>query len=208
MRRALVLCLMICVSVIPVLSGSAGSVILEQSGGDDPKQSTKELKRQVALSEKVELMGSGAQIRVVMRSNAKLTYEGAIDEIAADSFKLKMKDQTLPIQYGQVAALSLKARAYKTRGQPDAVRVRQVVADIGVGEKAKVKLASNERFSGTIQSIEKESFVITSQERPVKFNEVKEIERKHLPMGAKVGIAAGVTAGVFMLLMYLALRNE
>jgi hypothetical protein len=206
MRRALVLSLMIFVSVIPVLPGSTGSVIFEQSGGDVPKQSTKELKRQAALSEKVELMGLGAQIRVVMRGSANLTYEGAIDEIAADSFKLKMKDQTLPIQYGQVEVLSLRARAYKTRGQPDPVQVRQVVADMGVGENAKVKLVSNDRFNGTIRSIEKEGFVVASKGNPVsvKYGEVQEIEKKKFPAWGKVAIAAGVVVGLLAALVYSA----
>lgn len=47
------------------------------------------------------------------------------------------------------------------------------------------------------------SFVITSQERPVKFSEVKEIQKWQLPIGAKMGIITAAVAGGLLLLMYL-----
>jgi ribosome maturation factor RimP len=190
MKKALVLCLMICVSVIPALSKSA-TIVQEQS--------TKELEKQAALREKIELMGLGAQINVEMRgSSASVKYEGTIDEITPESFKLKMRDQILPIRYDQVKTLTLKQRRYKAQEQPDPARVRQVVADMGAGERAKIKLFSGVRLSGTIQSIEKETFVITSNGRslPIKYGEVTEIERKRFPAWAKVAIVGGVIFGL------------
>jgi ribosome maturation factor RimP len=204
MKIALVLFLMIFVSLMPVLPRSMDDAIPTQNGNDAQKLSNKELKRQDALRKKVELMGSGAQIRVLMRGAAAVTYEGTIDEITAESFNLKTRDQILPVQYDQVERLTLKEQRYKTQGQPNSVRVRQIVADMGVGENAKVELASNERLSGTIQSIEEESFVITSKGRSLllKYDEVKEIEKKRLPAWAKVAIVGGVIVGLLGALMY------
>jgi ribosome maturation factor RimP len=203
MKRMLVLFLMICVSVIPVLPGSVDDVIPTQNGSNAQKLSEKELKRRDAFRKKVKLMGSGAQIRVVLRGTSDVIYQGTIDEITAEGFKLKTSDQTLPIQYGQVEKLNLKNGRYKTQGQPDPILVRQIVADMGVGESAKVKLTSNERFSGTIQSIEEESFVITSNGRssPMKYGDVTEIEKKRLPAWAKMAIISGVVAGILAALM-------
>lgn len=195
MRRALVLCLVICISAVPIPARSASDV---------QPQSAKELKRQAALKEKIEFMGLGAQIRVVTLGSSNVTYEGTIDEIAAENFKLKMKNQTLPFQYNQIRTVTLKDRRYKTLGQPDPVRIRQIVADMGVGEKAKVELTSNERFSGTIQSIQKDGFVISPQNRPVKFSEVKEIKKKQFPTWAKAAIIVGIAIAALDLLMYAA----
>ena len=210
MRRALVLCLMICLSVIPVLPKST-DVIAEQKEDDVQKQSSKELRRQAAIREKIELMGSGAQIQAVMRgSSSPVTLKGEIDKIAAENFGIKTKDRVQQLQYSQIERVSLSKSGYKAQGVVDPVRVRRVVADIEVGNRAKIKLASSERFSGTIQSIEKESFVITSQGRssPVKYGEVAEIKKTGLPTGTKLAIVGAAVGGVLLVFAILWMTAE
>jgi hypothetical protein len=84
------------------------------------------------------------------------------------------------------------------------------VADIEVGNRAKIKLASSERFSGTIQSIEKESFVITSQGRssPVKYGEVAEIKKTGLPTGTKLAIVGAAVGGALLVFAILWMTAE
>jgi len=210
MRRALVLCLMICLGVIPVLPKST-DVIAEQKEDDVQKQSSKELRRQAAIREKIELMGSGAQIQAVMRgSSSPVTLKGEIDKIAAENFGIKTKDRVQQLQYSQIERVSLSKGGYKAQGVVDPVRVRRVVADIEVGNRAKIKLASSERFSGTIQSIEKESFVITSQGRssPVKYGEVAEIKKTGLPTGTKLAIVGAAVGGVLLVFAILWMTAE
>ncbi len=208
MRRALGLFLMICINVIPVLPASVDA---DQSGIDAPKLSAKELKRQTEFREKVERMGLGAEIRVEMRGGSNpVIYEGTIDEIAAENFSLNMKGQMQPIQYHQVQTVTLKAREYKTLGQPDPVRARRIAVDMGIGQKVKVKLVSNELLTGTIQFIEKENFVVSSNGKPVTvaYGDVREIKKKKFPAWAKGAIAAGIAAGALGGLMYAACGGE
>jgi ribosome maturation factor RimP len=196
MTKVVVLCLILCVSVMPVFPASA---VFERTDNEMRGQSPKELQRQAEFRKKINLMGPGAEIRIALRgSSAPVRYEGVVDEITAESFKLKMKDRTLSIQYGQIETLNLKKQYYRPFGEPDPAQVRQIVAGLGVGQKVRVMLVSNERFSGTIRSFEKEDFVISSRSQSVKFNEVKEIEKKHFPTAAKVVIASVAVLGVIV----------
>jgi ribosome maturation factor RimP len=195
MRKAIALLLMLLMN-LPAMSGT-------NAGLPEPAQSEKELKRQALFREKVESFGSGAAIRVVMRgSSAKAEYVGEIDEISADNFKLKTKDHNLTVRYDQVEMLSLKQRSYKTGGQPDPVQVRRVACDIGIGNKAKGELTTLKRFSGTIQSMEKEDFVINANGnlQTIKFNDVKRIEKGQMPAWGKALLFVGIAVAVVVVL--------
>ena len=201
MRRTLVLCLIICLSVIPVLPGSTDVI----PGQDDvQKQSPKELKRQAALRNKLELMGPGAQIKVVMRgSSPPVTIQGTIDEIAPENFGLKTKDRTQKLQYWQIEKVTLIRGDRKM----DPVRVRQVLADMGIGENVKLKLAEGS-LNGRIQTIEENSVTIveskSGEPKVVAFSEIRELQKKKFPAWGKVAIVAGVVVGLLAGLMYAA----
>jgi len=207
MRRALALCLMICLSVIPALPGSR-DMIPEQN--DVQKESPKELKRQAALREKLERMGSGAQVRVAMRgSSPPVTMQGTIDEIAPETFALKTKDGITRLQYRQIEKVSLtKGGYYRSSEATDPVRVRQVLADMGIGENVKIKLNSGDRLTGKIQTIDENSVTLmeakTGQSRVVAFSEIKELNKKTFPTWGKAVIIVGVAVGLLAGLMYAA----
>jgi hypothetical protein len=67
-----------------------------------------------------------------------------------------------------------------------------------------------ERLSGAIQAIEKENLVIDFQGGafPVKFNDVKEIEKSHMPKWAKAAIAGGIGFAAFAIFMAAALAGD
>jgi len=185
---------------------NAGIGVPEEKGSVARNKSSKELEREAAFKEKVDLFGPGAQIRVVLRNTStSVEYKGEIDEIAADSFKLRTNDRTLPIRYDQIGTLNLKERSYKAQGQPDPVQVRRVAAEIGIGQKVKVELASAKRFSGIMQSVDKEKILIGSRENPVpvRLDDVRMLEKSHLPAWAKVVIAVGAVSVGLMVLVYV-----
>jgi hypothetical protein len=203
MRKALAFLLMALMS-LPAMSSTSADL-------PEPGQSEKELKRQASFREKVESFGSGASIRVVMRgSSAKVEHRGEIDEISADSFKLRTKDHNLPIRYDQVEALSLKQCIYKAAGQPDPVQARRVAYDIGIGNKAKGELTTLKRFSGTIKSMEKEDFVINANGnlQTVKFSDVKRIEKGQMPAWGKALLVVGIVVAVVLVLTGIGVALE
>jgi hypothetical protein len=66
-----------------------------------------------------------------------------------------------------------------------------------------MKLSSDKKITGTIQSIGEESFVITDsdgQSVTVPFSEVTEIDQKRTSAAVKAAIAAGAAVGVIALL--------
>jgi hypothetical protein len=202
MRKMLVFCLI----VLMGMPATPGTAFGGQEGSDTPKRSQKELQRQASFREKVEFLGTGAQIRVTVRGNAAdVQSEGEIDEISADGFKLKRKDSSLLMcNYSQLESLHLRQGSYKTGGQPDPVQVRRVACEVGIGNKAEVQLTDLKRFSGTIQSLEKEAFVIHVKGNPetVKFSDVQKIEESHMQAWSKallgVGIGVGICVGVIL----------
>jgi ribosome maturation factor RimP len=203
MRKALVFLLMALMN-LPAMSGTSAYL-------PEPAQSEKELKKQALFREKVESFGSGAAIRVVMRgSSAKAEYKGEIDEISTDNFKLRTKDHNLQIRYDQVEVLSLQQCIYKTAGQPDPVQARRVAYDIGIGNKAKGELTTLKRFSGTIQSMEKEDFVINANGnlQTVKFSDVKRIEKGQMPSWGKALLIVGIVVTVVVVLTGIGVALE
>jgi hypothetical protein len=205
MRRMLVFCMIVLMS-LPAIPGTAFG---EQERSIAPKRSQKELQRQASLREKAEFFGPGAQIRITLRggSSAADQGEGEIDEISESSFKLKTKESGLLMyEYRQLESLHLKQVSYKSIGQPDPVQVRRVAYELGIGNKVNLDLIDLKRFSGIIQSFEKESFVVASNKNPVsvQYGEVKAIDKMKFPAWGKVAIVAGVVAGLLIALMYAA----
>jgi ribosome maturation factor RimP len=183
MRKALVFLLMILMN-LPAISGTGADSADKKS--DVSNQSEKQLKQQESIKKKVELFGLGAKVKVVMRgSSANASYEGVIDEISGESFRLKMKNQSTTYQYAQIESMSYPRGKYKTGKQVDPAQVRGIAVEIGIGEKATIDIVSSkQRVKGTILSIEKENLVTDFQgnQLPIKFNDVKLIERAHLPV--------------------------
>ncbi len=197
MKRALVFMLMMWVSLFAISYSKAE----EGKESDRPKLSGKELKRQSTLKVKAERFGVGAEIRVVMRgSPEKVVNEGLIEDISDDRILLKTKDWSLELRYSKIESLSLWQSRYDAKNASDPIQVRRVVLDIGIGQKAKVELASSKRFRGIIRSIDKEYFVISSKSgaQSIPFNEVKKVEKSHLPAWAKAAIATGAVAGAIL----------
>jgi hypothetical protein len=173
--------------------------------GFDQQASVKEIVRGARVKEKVEGLGIGAV--VVAKLNNAREQRGQIDSIAEESFQLVEKKQSVPLRYTDVAELHLVNPKYKTSGTVDPSRVRQIVFDFGIGQRAKLKQRSGMKSIGDIRSIDKDGFTIsdsnTNKNTYVSFRDVFEIEKKSRSEGvgrqiAWVGIGVGAVMGILL----------
>ncbi|MFW9917709.1 MAG: hypothetical protein ACFFGZ_19060 [Candidatus Thorarchaeota archaeon] len=201
MKKLFTFCLMFCVGVVPALPVSASEVVVEKYQDEDQQKSDRDAQREAAIREKAELMGLGTEVKVAIRGvysgRDLLTHRGIIAEISDEHLGLQVGDRTLQIDYGEIEKFSLTKNKYKANGQVDPARVRQVVAEVGIGKKAQLKLVSDKKITGTIQAIFSDSFTVadieTGQSETLLFSEVSEIQQKgKIPTWAKVTIIDGV----------------
>ena len=206
MKELITFCLMICVIVTPAIPVGASEVVLENTQDKDQNKSDKDAKREAAVKEKAELLGLGAEIEVVMRKTnsrgERIHHRGILEEISAEGLGLKIKDKTTHIQYSQIDRLRLTENKYKANGQVDPVRVRQVAAELGVGKDIQLKLTSDKKITGELQSLSSDSLVIADSKKglfeTVPFREVKEIKGKGMPGWGKALIIGGVAFGALI----------
>ena len=206
MKKFTAFCLMFFIGVIPAIPLERSAVVLENIQDNDQNKSDREAKREAALKAKTELLGLGADIKVVMRKTnlrgEHIRHRGIIDEISADGFGLKAKDETLRIQYSQIDRLLLAKNKYKANGQVDPVKVRQVAAELGIGKGIQLKLISDRKMKGEIQSLTSDSLVIADlkkgQIETVPFDDIKEIKGKGMPAWGKALIIGGAVFGALI----------
>jgi hypothetical protein len=173
--------------------------------GSDQPQSVKDVIQAAKVKEQVEGLGVGAEVTVKLNDGRE--QRGRVHDIAEESFQLAQDSQTFPLRYVDVTDLHLVNPKYKAKGQVDPIRIRQVVFDLGLGQRAKLKLISGQKIIGDIRSIDKEAFTIydsgTNKRASVSFNEVSEIEKKSGSIGTGkqlLGMAIGVGVAMGILL--------
>jgi len=104
--------------------------------------------------------GVGAKVKVELTNGKK--YRGSIQSIGDGEFLLASDKAGSPTQvpYGDVAKLNLAKNTYKATGQPDAVEVRRVVAELGVGHHIVVKTSEAKEYHGNIVALGAENFTM------------------------------------------------
>ena len=104
--------------------------------------------------------GVGAKVKVELTNGKK--YRGSIQSIGDGEFLLASDKAGSPTQvpYGDVAKLNLAKNTYKATGQPDAVEVRRVVAELGVGHHIVVKTLEAKEYHGNIVALGAENFTM------------------------------------------------
>jgi len=110
--------------------------------------------------QQLDHFGVGAKVKVELTNGKK--YRGFIQSIGDGEFLLASAKAGSPTQvsYGDVAKLNLAKNTYKAPGQPDAVEVRRVAAELGVGHHIMVKTSEAKEYHGNIVALGAESFAI------------------------------------------------
>jgi hypothetical protein len=107
------------------------------------------------------------------------------------------------------AAPTALARTKEEKEAALAANVKAGVAKLGAGVDAKisVKLRDKTKLKGHVSRIEEEAFFVadakTGAETRVDYGDVTQAKGNNLSTGAIVAIAAGVAAGVTLLVIYL-----
>ncbi len=149
--------------------------------------------------------GVGAKVKVELTNGKK--YRGSIQSIGDGEFLLASAKAGSPTQvpYGDVAKLNLAKNTYKATGQPDAVEVRRVVAELGVGHHIMVKTSEAKEYHGNIVAIAADSFTVlpdhTTAPVQVAYNNVQ-----RMGPNPDVGtwVAVGILAAIAIAVIYLA----
>jgi len=149
--------------------------------------------------------GVGAKVKVELTNGKK--YRGSIQSIGDGEFLLASDKAGSPTQvpYGDVAKLNLAKNTYKATGQPDAVEVRRVVAELGVGHHIMVKTSEAKEYHGNIVAIAADSFTVlpdhTTAPVQVAYNNVQ-----RMGPNPDVGtwVAVGILAAIAIAVIYLA----
>ncbi len=102
----------------------------------------------------------GAKVKVELTNGKK--YRGSIQSIGDGEFLLASDKagSPTPVPSGEVATLNLAINTYKATGQPDAVEVRRVVAELGVGHHIVVKTSEAKEYHGNIVALGAENFTM------------------------------------------------
>ena len=167
------------------------------------QSSKQETRREESIRAKVEGLGVGAEIK--FSSNEGFERSGRIEEISNEGFRLAWKDQWMTVNYRSVKALELIHPRYKAKGQVDPIQVRRVAVNAGLGKKVSIRLASNRKLTGKIQSIESDTFNIVDSRSgslvSVPLEEVTEIGRSGMSTGARVAIWVSLSVAVGLLVI-------
>ena len=146
MKRFTAFCLMFFIGVIPAMPLEVRGDVLENKQDNDQNKSDKDAKREAAIKAKTELLGLGADVKIVMRrtnlSGEHIRHRGTINEISAEGFELQAKGETLHIQYSQIDRLVLAKNKYKANGQVDG---KSPSSGCGAGSRRKNTVKANLR---------------------------------------------------------------
>lgn len=206
MKKLAVCFLIFFMNVIPAMPLDSAGVVLKESSENKRQKSERDAKREADVKAKAELLGLGTDIKIVTLSSPPIFIHGIIENISADSLRLKAGDQIKQIKYSQIDTLRLAKQKYKAQGQVNPVAVRLIAIDLAKDKEVKLKLVSDKKIKGRILSVDSDSFIIynseTIQREPVLFSKVVEIQEARMPGWKKgligVGIGIGILAIVYL----------
>jgi ribosome maturation factor RimP len=156
------------------------------------------------LKRKVDLWGSGAQIKLKLSDGKKLRGQlTAIDDDAFLVASAKGPDQRR-IAFGEVAQIQPAKKDYRAAGVPDATEARRAVVGLGVGHHVMVRLADRV-LRGHIGSIESGQFTLLpdggAEPVAIEYASVHHV-RKNPSTGTIVAIAVGAALATILIVVW------
>lgn len=161
----------------------------------------------VSMKQQLTDFGVGADLKLKLAGGKKM--RGSIE--ALDDSGVVVAEhgkKNLHIPYTEVAQVKLAERAYRAKGQPDALQASRVVVSLGVGRHAVVKFLGRE-LHGHIQLIGPDSFTLLPDHSvtPVEiaYSDVSYVE-KNLTAGATIVLVVLIVAAVVVITSVAATR--
>jgi len=154
--------------------------------------------------QKVEQLGAGAEVRVMLRGQEQALH-GTVESFNEATFILrsgKTVDQRL-VRYDDVSSLAFTQRTYRAEGSPDLVTVRRVAVELGVGRNIQLQTQDGKKVVGRIAKLEQEQLNLDvggSGPMNVPYAQIHELKPGEKSTLAKVGIIVGVSAASFLVL--------
>jgi hypothetical protein len=111
------------------------------------------------LKQKVELLGTGANLRVTLADGQKM--KGHVSSLEDTGFTLKPRKGGISrqVSYGEITELALLTKSYRASGAPDASEARRVIVALGVGQHVMVRTAEM-KIHGQITAVDRDHFVV------------------------------------------------
>ena len=166
--------------------------------------------RAEGLRQKVEQLGVGAEVRVILNDRQQ-TLRGTIESFDDSSFGLRARGarEQQTVRYVNVTLLEFTKTAYLAEGSnsSEPVTARRVAVEIGIGRRVQVQTQDGKTFVGTIAKLDEEQLYLNlspSGPMNVSYATIRELKPKGFSAAKKVGIAA-IAAGVGIILTVVSL---
>jgi hypothetical protein len=110
----------------------------------------------------------------------------------------------------QIAGPALFAKSSQEKEAQRIEKVRAAILSLGIGPNARIKLKLKDKtkLEGSVKEAGDDHFVVTEArtgtDTPVTYPQVQTVQGQNLNKGVKIAIAAGVVAGVVILVLFLA----
>lgn len=165
-----------------------------------------------ALKRKVDLLGSGAQVKLRLSGGEKL--HGQLAAIEPNALLLTAAKGTVQrrIAFGELAQIQPSKKDYKASGRPDPAGARRAVVGLGVGHHVMVRLPADKVVRGHIAAIEHDQFTLHpdggADAVQIAYGDVHHV-RKNPSTGTIVAIAVGAAvATVLIVMLAIRVNNE
>jgi len=157
------------------------------------------------MQRRVTQLGPGADVRLKLVDGSK--RRGRVQSIGTEGFDLKESRErsTKRIDYGQLAFLDLTKRVYRSNAGYDPVAARRVAVALGRGHHVLTRVRGGKTYRGHIENIDLQYLTLhldnNGQSVAVSYAQIDHLEQ-NLSRLAKIGIIAGIGAGVCFLIWW------
>jgi small nuclear ribonucleoprotein (snRNP)-like protein len=150
-------------------------------------------------------LGRGAQIKLKLVDGSKL--RGQVESIGSEGFVFKAASGSSghSIDYENIVDLDPAKRVYRSRSERDPVEARRVAVALGLGHHVLTRVQNGTTYRGHIEGIDLQHLSLrldrSGQSIAIPYSEIDHLEQ-NLSALAKVGIVAGIGAGICFLIWW------
>ena len=159
----------------------------------------------VGMQRRVTELGQGAYIKLKLVDGSK--RRGQVESIGTEGFDLKESHERSArrVNYGQIASLDLAKRVYRSDAGRDPVAAHRVAVALGPGHHVLTRVRTGKTYRGRIENIDLQHVTLhldnTGQSVAIPYAQIDHLEQ-NLSRLAKIGIIAGIGAGVCFLIWW------
>ena len=151
---------------------------------------------------KVEQLGAGAEVRVMLKSQGN-ELRGTVESFDDSAVRLRPSGtgETRTVRYADVTLIEFAQRKYRAEGSPDPVTVLRVAVELGVGRKVQVRTRDSNTLVGRIAKLDAEQLFLKIGEGgpvSVSYAQITELKPRQMSGLVKLAIGVGVVFGILL----------